>query len=190
MTARSIALDRWVEQARAVPIEDELARRGIKLNGKVERAGPCPNCGGDDRFSISTAKQVFNCRKCGSRGDVIALVQFLDGVGFVQACTTLAGAPPATNGRDHTAAEPRRVCTATYEYRDEGGALLFKVERHEYRNPDGSFVLKDGKRKKIFAQKRPDPDKPGEWINNVDGIRIVPYRLVELVEAIAANSFE
>jgi len=81
MTARSIALDQWVEQARAVPIEDELARRGIKLNGKVERAGPCPNCGGDDRFSINTSKQVFNCRKCGGRGDVIALVQFLDGAG-------------------------------------------------------------------------------------------------------------
>jgi len=29
----------WIEQARAVHIEDELARRGIKLNGKVVRDG-------------------------------------------------------------------------------------------------------------------------------------------------------
>jgi hypothetical protein len=32
MSGHSPVLERWVEQARAVPIEDELARRGIKLN--------------------------------------------------------------------------------------------------------------------------------------------------------------
>ena len=182
-------LEHWIEQARAVPIENELARRGIKLNGKVERAGPCPKCGGDDRFSISTAKQVFNCRKCGGRGDVIALVQFLDGAEFLEACTTLAGPPPATNGRDHTAAEPRRVCAATYDYHDESGAVLFKVGRFKYRKPDGSFVLKEGKHKKSFRQKRPDPDRPGQWIDNVDGVRLVPYKLPELIEAISNEHF-
>jgi hypothetical protein len=60
---------------------------------------------------------------------VIALVQFLDGAEFLEACTTLAGPPPATNGRDHTAAEPRRICTAIYDYHDESGAVLFKVGR-------------------------------------------------------------
>src|SRR6516225_10712712 len=73
MTAAALDHDQWVEQARAVHIEDELARRGIKLNGRVERAGPCPRCKGDDRFSINTSKQVFNCRQCGGRGDVIDL---------------------------------------------------------------------------------------------------------------------
>jgi AAA domain len=78
---------------------------------------------------------------------------------------------------------------ATYDYPDESGALLFVVGRFEYRNPDGSFVLKDGKHKKSFRQKRPDPAKPGGWINNVDGVRIVPYRLPELTEAIANDHF-
>src|SRR6516162_539898 len=76
-----------------------------------------------------------------------------------------------------------------YDYHDESGAVLFKVGRFKYRNPDGSFVLKDGKHKKSFRQKRPDPDKSGEWINNVDGVRIVPYRLPELIEAIANGYF-
>jgi hypothetical protein len=188
MSGRSIALDRWIEQARTMPIEDELARRGIKLNGKLERAGPCPKCGGDDRFSISTSKQVFNCRKCGGRGDVIALVQFLDGVDFVEACTTLAGAPPAKpNGKDRT--EPRKVRTAVYDYHDENGALLFRVERHEYQNSDGTFILKEGKHRKAFTQKRPDPNKPDGWIYNVEGIRSVPYKLPELLEAIGGDHF-
>ena len=143
------------------------------MSGKTERDGPCPKCGGDDRFAINVKKQLFNCRGCKTGGDIIDFVRWLDDVGFVEACTTLAGPPP--NGKDRTAAEPRRVCVAIYPYHDEDGVLLFKVERHEYRYPDGSFVRKDGKRKKEFVQKRPDPGRAGEWINNVDGVRIVPY---------------
>ena len=187
-TPRSAAAEIWIASARNVHIEDELARRGIKLRGKVERAGPCPKCGGDDRFSINTAKQVFNCRGCGADGDVIDLVRFLDGVEFVEACTTLAGKPPAkVNGKDH-AIEAREVCTATFTYHDESGTALFMVGRLQYRNLDGSFVLnKDGKPKKTFRQKRPDPDRPGQWIYNVDGVRTVPYRLPELIEAIGKD---
>ena len=60
------------------------------------------------------------------------------------------------------------------------------VERIEYQNADGSFVMKeDGKRKKTFQQKRLKPDCPGEWIWNVDGIPPLIYRLPEVTEAIA-----
>ena len=38
------------DQAKHVRLEDELARRGVKLRGKIERSGPCPKCGGDDRI--------------------------------------------------------------------------------------------------------------------------------------------
>jgi hypothetical protein len=67
--------------------------------------------------------------------------------------------------------------------------LLFVVVRAEYRNPDGSFVSKDGKRKKTFHQRRPDPERPGQWIWNVDGVPIVPYRLPELIEATGNGHF-
>jgi CHC2 zinc finger/Toprim domain len=67
-------------------IEDEIARRGIKLRGRgPERCGPCPVCGGRDRFSINVKKQLFNCRGCGRGGDVLDLIQHLDGVDFVTA---------------------------------------------------------------------------------------------------------
>jgi phage/plasmid primase-like uncharacterized protein len=84
-----------IERARDVLIEDELARRGIKLRGRVDRCGACPVCGGDDRFSINIKKQVFNCRQCGARGgDAIALVQAIDGSDFKEAVATLAGFAP------------------------------------------------------------------------------------------------
>lgn len=80
--------------ARAVPIERIVEQRGIKLRGRVERIGPCPICGGTDRFSINTKKQVFNCRGCNVGGDAIALVMFLDACDFHSACAMLAGEKP------------------------------------------------------------------------------------------------
>jgi Toprim domain len=84
-----------VADARTIRIEDETAKRGIKLRGGVDRCGPCPRCGGTDRFSINIKKQVFNCRGF-EGGDVIALVQHLDGVSFLDAIAYLAGAEPSS----------------------------------------------------------------------------------------------
>lgn len=45
---------------------------------KAELSGPCPRCGGDDRFHVHTAENWFFCRKCHpKRGDAIELVRFL-----------------------------------------------------------------------------------------------------------------
>jgi predicted P-loop ATPase len=190
--ARSAEFDAWVAKARGVKIENEIARRSIplKANGAADRCGPCPKCGGTDRFSINTKKAVWNCRNCGKGGDVIALVQHLDGVEFIAACETLTGEPPPKANGKNSAAEPRKVVVAQFEYHDRDGAVAFAVERMEYRNRDGSPVLnKDGKPKKSFRQKRPDPDRPGEWIYNVDGVPVVLFRLPEVIEAVANEHF-
>jgi CHC2 zinc finger len=85
-----------VDRARNARIEDELFRRGIKLRGRNGALdGPCPVCGGDDRFAVSIKKQVFNCGGCGARGGgAIALVRFLDGLSFGEAVRLLTGAAP------------------------------------------------------------------------------------------------
>jgi putative DNA primase/helicase len=88
-----IDFDTITRAARAVRIEYELARRNIRLPGKAnERCGPCPVCGGNDRFSINTKKNVWNCRRCPAGGDVIELVRHLDGLSFAEAVRLLAGA--------------------------------------------------------------------------------------------------
>jgi hypothetical protein len=80
-----------VNEARAIRVEDEIARRGIKLRGnKPDRCGPCPICGGRDRFAINVRKQVFICRGAAA-GDVIAMVEHIDGCNFVAAVETLTG---------------------------------------------------------------------------------------------------
>lgn len=84
-----------VDIARGVPIERELERRGycVKRKGN-DLAGPCPVCGGDDRFVVTPKKGVWCCRGCGAGGDVIALVQHIDKVDFLEAVECLAGERP------------------------------------------------------------------------------------------------
>ena len=56
-----------------------------------EWAGPCPRCGGDDRFHCND--EWFFCRQCHPKlGDIIEFVQWKDGVGFMEAISTLSGA--------------------------------------------------------------------------------------------------
>jgi putative DNA primase/helicase len=90
MTAGIIPAD-WIAKARGIPLERELERRGIKLHGRIERSGPCPRCGGRDRFSINVKKQVWNCRGCDIGGGVISLVQHIDQTDFTTAVQSLTG---------------------------------------------------------------------------------------------------
>jgi hypothetical protein len=179
----------WIAKARSVPIERELERRGflqtLRRKGK-ELVGACPKkCGcDDDGFSVNPTKQVWHCRGCNKGGNVIDLVMWLDGSTFPEACTTLAGEKPKkANG--HSDDKVSKIVVASFEYHDEEGKLLFVVDRVQYQNPDGTWVLKEGKPEKKFAQRRPDPNRKGKWLYNVEGVRVVPYRLPELIEAIA-----
>lgn len=58
-----------------------------------EYAGPCPFCGGRDRFVVQPVQQPggrWFCRQCSpSWGDVISFIQRRDGSNFPEACKTL-----------------------------------------------------------------------------------------------------
>jgi putative DNA primase/helicase len=172
------AFEDWVAAARSVRIENEVARRRIELNGNgVERVGPCPKCGGTDRFSINSKKQVWNCRECKKQsdtGDVIGLVRWLDDCDFKTACTTLNSGepPPKPDGKADSAYHSAAAITR-HDYCNESHQL----DRVVFRSGHGDD-------KKIW-QKRPDPDHPGRLKNGAAGCRALPYRLPELLEAIA-----
>lgn len=62
------------------------------LGPGTDRAGPCPICGGTDRFAIHTGKNTFNCRRCGLSGHgIIDLVMKTENVRFVRACELITG---------------------------------------------------------------------------------------------------
>jgi hypothetical protein len=101
------------DRARAAPLQGVIDHFGFRLKraGVHERVGPCPNCGGRDRFSINTAKRVFNCRGCGAKGKgAIDLVMRIGGLDFRAAIELLAGEtlarPLARPSFSSPAAEP------------------------------------------------------------------------------------
>lgn len=55
----------------------------------------------------------------------------------------------------------------TYDYVDETGRLLSQTVRYE---------------PKAFRQRRPNPDQPGKWLWNLDGVRRVLYRLPAVLQ--------
>jgi hypothetical protein len=70
-----------------------------------EWAGPCPVCGGADRFSVNTRKGVFNCRGCGGRGSVIDLVMLVTGCSVIEAGERLTNERRPDHSRDETPKE-------------------------------------------------------------------------------------
>ncbi|KQP36682.1 CHC2 zinc finger domain-containing protein [Methylobacterium sp. Leaf100] len=133
----SSAFEAWVEEARAVTVEEAVAARGstLKRSGH-EQVGPCPLCGGHDGFSINPRKGVFNCRRGGVGGDAIALVQHLDGCEFRVACEILTGRPPPNRDAGETAeARAARVAALAARRAEQAEAEAEReVETNEFRD--------------------------------------------------------
>ena len=175
---RSAQWDQWVAEARAADIIDVARKRPdlkLKSNTKgTELTGPCPKCGGDDRFSVtSTAKKkVFYCRGCKKSGDVIDMVMFLDGCTFERAIETITGKEAPKPG------EPKKkesgggwTTLATYVYRDKDGKPILRVRK---------CLDQDGK--KQYPQSRWDGKR---WLDGKATPKI-PYNLPQLVASSSA----
>lgn len=74
--------DEWVEKAKQADVLRLALEYGATLTpgarspNSREHYGPCPACGGTDRFSVNTHKNVFNCRVGGKAGNAIQLAMY------------------------------------------------------------------------------------------------------------------
>ena len=76
-------------------VTDLYTARGLALKSKgrnsrgAEFAGPCPLCGGKDRFLVwpeqNDGRGSYSCRQCGISGDVIQWLMDVEGMTFRQA---------------------------------------------------------------------------------------------------------
>src|SRR5918911_4339188 len=74
----------------------------VAMTSGGEYAGPCPFCGGRDRFRVQPERGRWWCRGCsdGSRWqDAIAYVRKRDGVDFAEACRRLGASDHELGGR-------------------------------------------------------------------------------------------
>lgn len=129
--------DHRLADAKAMPIKDVADMLGIIGLARAGRewTGPCPGigCGGNDRFSLNTAKNLFNCRICGAKGDQVRLVEFVRGIDFRAALDWLCGpkqelTPAEIAERDRRAEENReREARKQVKYRREAIAAARSV---------------------------------------------------------------
>lgn len=67
----------------------------------------------------------------------------------------------------------KKTFVCAYRYTDEDGKLLYEACRYRYENGQKTFLLR-----------QPDPGKPGEYKYTKAGVRMVLYRLPEVLKAI------
>ena len=67
----------------------DLVEQDVKVSrvgAGREYAGPCPLCGGEDRFRVWPDTGRYWCRGCGAMGDVIQYLRDVRGMSYREAC--------------------------------------------------------------------------------------------------------
>lgn len=90
--------DPRLAEAKSIPAAELVRRLGIAnlKSFSGELIGPCPLCGGRDRFGLNVQTRAFLCRKCNLRGgDQVALTMGVLNLDFKAALQWLCGDKPA-----------------------------------------------------------------------------------------------
>ena len=120
--------------------ESQVERLNLKRRGG-ELTGPCPHCGGVDRFHVRLRDGLFDCRKCGQFREIL---EAAGAPGWENGAQDLTN--PVTvqaNGRAPSARSARQVHSkgrsqleAAHKWRDPEGQVYARHLR--LRNDDGS----------------------------------------------------
>jgi len=105
-----------------------------------EYSGPCPWCGGNDRFSIHPEQEHFVCRQCRKAGDSITFMMQYHGMTYRAACTELNIIPKYTDrlldtanekpGQNELVWQPREITNPPKAWQDKAAAFLFEAYKH------------------------------------------------------------
>lgn len=96
----------------------------VASTGGGEYAGPCPFCGGSDRFRVQPAQNIWLCRNCtnGVWRDLVDFIAQRDNVTLVEAARQLGGqALPGFTGGCKTEKPKKAQGGFTAGYRPPGG---------------------------------------------------------------------
>ncbi len=121
--------DEVIEKARALDVYLVANRYGFaaRPSHSGEAIGPCPGCGGRDRFAVNTRKNVWSCRQGAGDpigGDAVALVRHVEKCSFPRAVEILTG-EGAIESREHAAPDPQ----AENEFREKERRRAFQLWR-------------------------------------------------------------
>ncbi len=141
----------------------------LKWNSSGWGQGLC--CFHDDHrpsFFANKETGAWNCKGCNTHGslfDFYMARHSTDFRGAIDALAREAGVDTRGAGTEKKTNASGKI-VKTYPYTDKSGNLLFQVVRYE---------------PKTFRQRR--PDGKGGWISNLEGVRLVPFNLPEVIKA-------
>lgn len=155
------------------PLMEAVARATLGEPNKALSRPDELRFGSKGAISVIPSKGVYHDWHDDSGGGVLQFVQTYSMMTKSEALEFLRGFGLAKReDRAVQADKPRRRIHSVYDYVDEHGELLFQVVRWA-----------DGEPR--FQQRRPDPDNADKWIWSTKDVRKIPYRLPELIEALA-----
>ena len=129
------------------------------VNGSGQGKGCCPfHPDENPSLSINLETGQYFCHVCNDGGDLFKFYMRLKKVGFKEALSQLSEYSGLAGEK-----VPSKI-ECVYPYTDESGNLLFEVVRYT---------------PKTFRQRR--PDGKGGYINNMEGVKIVPYNLPKII---------
>ncbi len=109
-----------------------LRRTSLSRGGEYH--GPCPWCGGTDRFIVWAQNDRYWCRQCQKKGDAIQLLRDYHGFSFKKACRRLGREPslrlvPRGHSLDSRKYAREAARHAFERWRDQQAELLHKQRR-------------------------------------------------------------
>jgi len=118
-------------------------------------------------LSIDGEEGIFHCFGCGASGDAFDFYGRLKNLsGFPETVQGIGASFNIQGSGIPSMGNSKRQIVATYDYTDETGKLLYQTVRYD---------------PKDFRQRR--PDGKGGYIPNLKGVRRVPYRLLDVLQA-------
>lgn len=132
-----MSLDRFADwKARAD--ERDLHETALKYGAVLKRAGrewvgPCPECGGKDRFSVNQGKHKWHCRGHGGGHGAISMVAHIAGLSFIEACEALTGEPNPSGERARPLTEAEKAERNRQRLANEARAAARAAEEAAHR---------------------------------------------------------
>lgn len=192
--------DVHIAQARAADVLALAAAvTSLRRVGRDEYAGPCPRCGGADRFHATAA--WFFCRQCHpGRGDAIEFLRWQQpGLTFPQAVAQLTGhlpphpSPAVTPPRPH--AMPPRATPQSANWRRRARAIAQAAHAHLWHSAQAQTYLR---RRGLEPQTwqayglgfRPDVPVPGTRGQQIAPALVIPWRTPRGIHALRYRFLE
>ncbi len=138
---------------------ERLGLRPSSRNGEWTRFN-CPWKADSDSGAFAVSRKGWAYHVTNEKGSIIDLCARARHGGDIWKAQAELGEWLNLTPKQH--AKAKRKIVATYDYTDPLGIVLFQVVRFE---------------PKDFQQRRPDPDKSGEWLWSMEGIERVPFLL-------------